>query len=52
MQAGAERFERAEPAASGAIEDIVRGFDRALQGALRDLVAWTVSTGAAARAAG
>lgn len=52
LQAGAQRFERAESGSSGAIEDIVRAFDRALDGVLRDLVAWTLTTGERASTAG
>ena len=52
VQAGAERFQRTESAASGGIDDIVRAFDRALGGVLRDLVAWTLKTGAGAHPAG
>jgi len=51
-QAGAERFQRAVPAASGSIEDVVRAFDKALDGVLRDLVIWTLTTGAKSHTAG
>jgi cholesterol transport system auxiliary component len=51
-QAGAERFQRAVPAASGSIEDVVRAFDKALDGVLRDLVVWTLTTGTNSRATG
>jgi cholesterol transport system auxiliary component len=52
VQAGAERFQRAEPAAGTGIEDIVRAYDRAVGGVLRDLVAWTLTTGAGFHPAG
>jgi ABC-type uncharacterized transport system auxiliary subunit len=52
VQAGAERFQRAVPAASGSIEDVVRAFDKALDGVLRDLVVWTLTTGTNSRATG
>jgi cholesterol transport system auxiliary component len=52
VQVGTERFQRVVPAASGSIEDIVRGFDKALDGVLRDIVAWTIATGARSHAAG
>ena len=48
----AERFQATMPAGSAAIEDIVRAFDKATERVLRDLVTWTLVTGAAARAAG
>jgi cholesterol transport system auxiliary component len=52
VQAGAERFQAAMPAGSATIEEIVRAFDKATERVLRDLVSWTLITGAAARAAG
>jgi cholesterol transport system auxiliary component len=52
LQAGAERFQRVVPAASGSIEDVVRAFDQALGGVLTSLVIWTVKTGADNRPAG
>jgi cholesterol transport system auxiliary component len=52
VQAGAERFQATAPAASSAIEDVVRAFDKATDRVLRDLASWTLITGAAARTAG
>ncbi len=52
IQAGAERFQSAIPAASGSIEDVVRAFDQALQQVLGNLVAWTLVTGARTRGTG
>lgn len=52
VQAGAERFQASAPAASAGIEDVVRAFDKATDRVLRDLVSWTLITGATARAAG
>jgi cholesterol transport system auxiliary component len=52
IQAGAERFQSIGPAASGNVEDVVRAFDKALDRVLRDLVAWTLVTGAGNRPAG
>ena len=49
VQAGAERFQATAPAASAAIEDVVRAFDRATERVLRDLAVWTLTTGAAAQ---
>jgi cholesterol transport system auxiliary component len=51
VQAGAERFQSATPAASAGIEDIVRSFDKNLDRVLADLVIWTLTTGARARSA-
>ncbi len=48
LQAGSQRFQAAVPAASGALEDIVRAFEQALGRVLVDIVAWTLTTGAAA----
>ncbi|HUA55352.1 MAG TPA: ABC-type transport auxiliary lipoprotein family protein [Candidatus Sulfotelmatobacter sp.] len=45
IQAGMQRFQSTAPVASSAIEDIVRGFETALDRVLADLVAWTLITG-------
>jgi cholesterol transport system auxiliary component len=52
VQAGVERFQRAESAAGPGIDDIVRAYDRALDSVLRDLVVWTLTTGARVHVAG
>ncbi|MBV8169243.1 MAG: membrane integrity-associated transporter subunit PqiC [Alphaproteobacteria bacterium] len=49
IQAGAERFQATAPAASAAIEDVVRAFEKATERMLRELAVWTLSTGAAAQ---
>jgi cholesterol transport system auxiliary component len=49
IQAGTQRFQSTSAAASGSIEDIVRGFDDALQRVLADIVVWAITTGAATR---
>jgi cholesterol transport system auxiliary component len=51
VQAGTQRFQSTQSAASSSIDDIVRAFDDALQRVLADVVAWTVTTGAATRPA-
>lgn len=48
VQAGAERFQATAPAASASIEDVVRAFEKATDGVLRELATWTLTTGAAA----
>lgn len=48
VQVGAERFQASTPAASGSTEDIVLAFQTALDRVVKDLLAWTLTTGTSA----
>ena len=48
-QVGTQRFQSTTPAATSAVEDVVRAFDSGLGRVLTDVVVWTLTTGAGVR---